>query len=46
MSKVVAGKLLAALELQSCVDLCRLCLGEVGPLLLHGRLVGRLFDAE
>ena len=41
-----SDKLLAALELQSCVDFCRLCLGEICPLLLDGRLIGRLFDAE
>ena len=43
---LLADKLLAAPQLQGCVDLCCLCLGEIGALLLDRRLVGCLFDAE
>ncbi len=43
---LVADKLLAALQLQRCVDLRRLRLGEIGALLVDRRLVGRLLDSE
>ena len=43
---VVAHELLAALELQLCIDLSRLGPGEGGARLLDGRFVGCLLDAE
>ncbi len=43
---VVADELLAALQLQLCVDLRRLGLGERGARLLDGSLVRRLLDPE
>jgi hypothetical protein len=42
---LLADKFLAALQLQSGIDFCGLCLGEVGALLLDRRLVGCLFDS-
>ena len=43
---LVVHKLLAALQLQLGVDLRRLCLGEIGLLLVDRSLVGGLLDAE
>ena len=42
---LLADKFLAALQLQSGIDFCGLCLGKVGALLLDRRLVGCLFDS-
>ncbi len=43
---LLADKFLTAPQLQSRIDFCCLCLGEIGALLLDRRLVGCLFDAE
>ena len=43
---LIAHQLLAALQLQIGVDFRRFCLGEVGVLLVDGRLVGVGFNAK